>query len=144
MAAVLNPTTFLATHDSRVAELFQSGWHLACTMFYHCIRYTIDRHEMAAFERYARKWMEGGIIRRCGGRPVGYFLPRAGFGGADNIAFALIGFESLADYEQYRHNLMNNPEARANLADAAKSRYILQEERSYFYRIDSPAEEASP
>ena len=104
-------------------------------MIYHCIRYTIDRNEHGAFETYARKWIEGGIIRRCGGRPLGYFLPRRGFGGSDNMAFALIGFESLAEYEEYRRKLMSDPDARANLADAAKSRCILIEERSWLDRI---------
>ena len=26
-------------------------------MIYHCIRYTIDRHKLADFEAYARRWM---------------------------------------------------------------------------------------
>lgn len=129
-----------STHVLRFVELFAPCTPIICGMFYHCIHYTIDRHEMAAFESYARKWIEGGIIRRCGGRPLGYFLPRRGFGGADNVALALIGFESLADYEEYRRKLMNDPDARANMADAAKSRCILIEERSYLDRIDAPAE----
>jgi NIPSNAP. len=52
-------------------------------MIYHCIRYTIDPQKAADFETYARRWMEGGIIRRCGGEPLGYFLPKKGYGGAD-------------------------------------------------------------
>ncbi len=104
-------------------------------MIYHCIRYTLDRSKLDAFEGYARKWMDGDIIRRCGGEPLGYFLPQKGLGGADNIALALIGFESLAAYENYRAKLMDDPDARANLAEAEKSGCILVEERSYFYRI---------
>ncbi len=84
----------------------------------------------------AHKWMEGDIIRRCGGKPVGYFLPKKGLGDSDNIALALIGFKSLADYENYRGKLMDDSDARANLAEAEKSRCILSEERSYFYRIE--------
>ncbi len=112
-------------------------------MIYHCIRYTIDPHKLDDFEAYARKWMEGGIIRRCGGEPLGYFLPKKGLGGADNIAMTLIGFESLAAYEQYRGKLTNDADARANVAEAKKSGCILVEDRSYFYRIDAGSGERS-
>ena len=105
-------------------------------MIYHCIRYTIDPHKIREFEAYARQWMEGGIIRRCGGEPLGYFLPKKGLGGPDNIALTLIGFESLAAYETYRDKLMANPEAKENLAQAEKSGCILIEDRSWFSRID--------
>jgi NIPSNAP len=105
-------------------------------MIYHCIRYTIDRHKLTDFEAYARTWMEGGILRRCGAAPLGYFLPKRGFGGADNIALALLGFQSLSDYERYRARLTDDPDSRANLEAAEKSRCILIEERSYFYRIE--------
>jgi hypothetical protein len=81
-------------------------------MIYHCIRYTIDRHKLADFEAYARRWMEGDILRRCGAKPLGYFLPKKGLGGADNIAIALLGFESLAHYEQYRARLSDDPDSR--------------------------------
>ena len=104
-------------------------------MIYHCIRYTIDSHKTGDFEAYARRWMEGGIIRRCGGEPLGYFLPKKGFGGADNIALALIGFENLTAYEAYRAKLVADPEAKENLAHAEKSRCILVEDRSWFYRL---------
>jgi hypothetical protein len=104
-------------------------------MIYHCIRYTIDRHTMADFETYARRWMEGGIIRRCGGDPLGYFLPKKGFGGADNVALAMIGFENLAAYEAYRSKLMTDPDSNANLAFGEKSGCILVEDRSWFYRL---------
>ena len=80
--------------------------------------------------------MEGGILRRCGAKPLGYFLPKRGLGGADNIALALLGFESLAHYEQYRAGLSDDPDSRANLEAAKTSQCILTEERSYFYRIE--------
>ena len=105
-------------------------------MIYHCIRYTLDRHKLADFEAYARRWMEGDILRRCGAKPLGYFLPKKGLGGADNIALALLGFDSLADYEQYRARLGDDPDSRANLEAAENSQCILTEERSYFYRIE--------
>jgi hypothetical protein len=102
---------------------------------YHCIRYTINPQKLNDFETYARRWTEGGIIKRCGGEPLGYFLPKKGYGGADNIAIALIGFDSLAAYEEYRAKLSNDPEAQQNVDFANKSGCILSEDRSYYYRI---------
>jgi hypothetical protein len=92
-----------------------------------CIRYTLDMHKLADFERYARTWPEP--IRRCGGELVGYFLPTK-IAGATNFALALIDFPSLAAYEQYRNALMNDDEAKANVAFADKSGCILVEDRS--------------
>ncbi len=105
------------------------------TMIYHCIRYTIDPQKLDDFETYARRWMEGGIIKRCGGQPLGYFLPKKGYGGPDNIAMTLIGFKSLAAYEEYRAKLIADPEAKENLEFAKRSGCILTEDRSYFYRV---------
>ena len=61
------------------------------------IKYTIDPFQSAEFETYARGWLN--VIPACGGDLVGYFLPHEG---ANNIAFALISFSSLAAYETYR------------------------------------------
>lgn len=90
------------------------------------IQYTLDRHELAAFEDYASRWPP--IIERCGGSLVGYFLPKEG---ADDFALALIDFASLAEYEQYRERLAADPEAQRNVADARKARCILSERRSF-------------
>src|SRR5881392_205729 len=105
-------------------------------MIYHCICYTIDRHKLADFEVYARRWMEGDILRRCGAEPLGYFLPKIGLGGADNIALALLGFESLADYEQYRVRLGDDADSRANWAVVEKTRCSVTETRSYRNMIE--------
>jgi hypothetical protein len=111
----------------------------AGSAIYHCIRYTIDPQKVADFESYAKRWMEGGIIKRCGGQPLGYFIPKKGYGGPDNIALALIGFDNLTAYEEYRKKLAADPEARENVEFARKSGCILTEERSYFYRIGGEA-----
>ena len=66
------------------------------------IRYTIDARKRQDFEQYARAL--GPIIPRCGGKVVGYWLPTK-FAGPTNAALALIDFESLAAYEQYRERL---------------------------------------
>jgi uncharacterized protein (DUF1330 family) len=91
-----------------------------------CIQYTLDPHQLAAFEEYASRWPP--IIRRLGGDLVGYFLPKEG---ANNFALALISFPSLAEYEKYRQRLAADAEARDNVAAAARSRCILAESRSF-------------
>ena len=64
------------------------------------IRYQLDPFRRAEFEAYAKRWHD--IIPRCGGDLVGYWMPHEG---TNNIAFALISFESLAAYEAYRARL---------------------------------------
>jgi hypothetical protein len=91
-----------------------------------CIRYVLDPFKRAAFEEYARNWAS--IIPRCGGDLIGYFLPHEG---TNNIALALIGFDSLADYEAYRARLKADPEGAANFAFAQEERFILSEERTF-------------
>ena len=65
-----------------------------------CIRYVLDPFKLGAFEAYARRWLE--IIPACGGDLIGYFLPHEG---TNNVALAMIGFDSLAAYEAYRARL---------------------------------------
>lgn len=90
------------------------------------IRYQLDPAKRAAFERYAEAW--GEIIPRCGGRLAGYFMPHEG---TNDVAFGVIGFESLAAYEAYRQRLREDPEGRKNFAFAEREGFILREERSF-------------
>lgn len=90
------------------------------------IRYQIDPSQREAFARYAETW--GRIIPRCGGHLVGYFLP---YEGTNDIAWGLIGFDSLAAYEAYRARLKSDADARANFAAAQSGRFILREERTF-------------
>lgn len=90
------------------------------------IRYVIDPHQRDAFEAYARNWLT--IIPACGGDLIGYFLPHEG---TDNIAHALIGFDSLAAYEAYRTRLKGDPAGAANFRMARDQRFILSEERTF-------------
>ena len=90
------------------------------------IRYQIDPFQREAFAAYARNW--GRIIPRCGGRLLGYFLPHEG---SNDIAWGLIGFESLAAYEAYRARLRADLEGRENFALAQRQRFILREERTF-------------
>ncbi len=90
------------------------------------IRYEIDPFQRDAFARYAENW--AGIIPRCGGHLIGYFLPHEG---TNNIAWGLIAFDGLAAYEAYRARLKADPQGRANFAMAQQQRFILREERSF-------------
>jgi hypothetical protein len=98
-----------------------TGMKITCV-----IRYQIDPFQREAFRKYAESW--GRIIPRCGGHLVGYFLPHEG---TNDVAFGLIGFQSLAAYETYRARLRSDPEALENFALAEKQRLILREERSF-------------
>jgi len=97
------------------------------------IRYEIDPFQREAFRAYAERW--GRIIPRCGGDLIGYFLPHEG---TNNVAWALIGFESLAAYEAYRARLKADPEGRENFAFAQEKRLILREERTFLERMEQP------
>ena len=70
------------------------------------IRYQIDPFQRDGFETYARNWLR--IIPRCGGKLLGYYLPHEG---TNDVAYGIIGFESLAEYEAYRARLAG-PRAR--------------------------------
>ncbi len=90
------------------------------------IRYVIDPFQQGAFEAYAAKWLT--IIPTCGCECLGYFLPHEG---TNNIAHALISFESLAAYEAYRARIKADPAGKANFEFAERERFILSEERTW-------------
>jgi hypothetical protein len=94
------------------------------------IRYQLDPFKRAQFEEYAKRWLS--IIPRCGGDLIGYFLPHEG---TNNIAFALISFESLAAYEAYRARLRADAEGMANFNFAEENRLILAEERTFLRKV---------
>jgi hypothetical protein len=90
------------------------------------IRYQIDPFQKNEFKNYAENW--GRIIPRCGGHLIGYFLPHEG---TNDIAWGLIGFDSLASYEAYRARLKSDREAVENFTMAQEKRLILREERNF-------------
>lgn len=90
------------------------------------IRYQIDPFQRDAFRRYAEAW--GRIIPRCGGELIGYFLPHEG---SNDIAWGLIGLDSIAAYERYRATLKADAEGQENFQMAQRQRFILREERSW-------------
>jgi hypothetical protein len=94
------------------------------------IRYQLDPFKRAHFEDYSKRWLS--IIPRCGGDLIGYFMPHEG---SNNIAFALISFESLAAYEAYRARLRGDPEGTANFDFAEEHKFILAEERTFLRKV---------
>jgi NIPSNAP len=94
------------------------------------IRYQIDPFKRALFEEYAKRWLA--IIARCGGDLHGYWMPHEG---TNNIAFALISFENLAAYENYRARLRTDKESMANFGFAEESKFILAEERTFLRKV---------
>jgi hypothetical protein len=90
------------------------------------IRYVIDPFQRDAFEAYAKTWLT--VIPACGGDLIGYFMPHEG---TDNIAQALIAFDSLAAYEAYRARLKTDAAGAANFRLAQTKRFILSEERTF-------------
>ena len=93
------------------------------------IRYQLDPFKRAQFEDYAKRWLT--IIPKCGGECLGYWMPHEG---TNNIAFALISFESLAAYERYREALRADPEALENFAYAQRTQCIQVEDRCFLRR----------
>jgi len=90
---------------------------MAITVF---IRYQLDPFKRPMFEQYSKNWLT--IIPKCGGDLIGYWMPHEG---TNNIAFALISFDSLAAYESYRARLRADSEGMANFNFAEENRLIL-------------------
>jgi NIPSNAP len=100
---------------------------VAITVF---IRYQIDPFKRTMFEQYARRWLT--IIPKAGGDLIGYWMPHEG---TNNIAFALISFENLAAYENYRARLRADGEGMANFSFAEENSFILAEERTFLRQV---------
>jgi len=98
------------------------------------IRYQIDPFKRAEFEAYAQRWLR--IIPRCGGELLGYFVPCEG---TNDVAWGLVGFESLAAYEAYRARLRTDAEGAANFAFAQREKLILREERTFLTPVTGAA-----
>ena len=96
------------------------------------IEYKLDPFKLKEFEEYANNW--GDIIPACGGDLLGYFLPSEG---TNNIAYGLISFNSLADYEIYRKRLKTDALGRENFNLANSRRFILEEKRTFLEVVAS-------
>ena len=94
------------------------------------LRYTIDPFKTKEFEHYGKIWIP--LVEKFGGTHHGYFLPSEG---ANNLAIAMFSFPSLALYEEYRTNSLQNPECLAAFQYATDTRCVLSYERSFFRPI---------
>jgi drug/metabolite transporter (DMT)-like permease len=90
------------------------------------LRYIIDPYKVAEFEAYGKEWIR--LVNRSGGTHNGYFLPSEG---ADNVAFAIFTFPSLATYEAYRNLFSTDPEFLAATRVREESRCIVSYERTF-------------
>ncbi len=90
------------------------------------VKYVIDPYQLAAFERYSRQWI--GLVARLGGQHHGYFLPAEG---ANNIAYCLFSFATLADYERYREDAAHDEECTLLVEEATALKFIVSYERSF-------------
>ena len=90
------------------------------------LRYESDPSELAAFERFAKRWIA--LVERSGGQHHGYFLPSEG---ASDVAYALFTFPSLAAYEEYREGFGRDPDFLAADRIREESRCVRRYERSF-------------
>ena len=94
---------------------------ITCTL-----RYVLDPAKLDAFEAYARAWIE--LIPRFGGIHHGYFMPHEG---ANDVAWAMFSFPSLAAYEAYRNDSDTDADCRRAYEFARQAACIRSYERSF-------------
>lgn len=96
------------------------------------IRDPIDPFPRDAFRHDAEAW--GRIVPRGGGHLVGDFLPHVG---SNDVAWGLIGFDTLAANERDRLTRRADDEGRANVDVAQSRRFNLREERPWLEDVAS-------
>jgi len=94
------------------------------------LKYVIDPYKIQAFEKYAKMWIP--LVSKFGGTHHGYFLPHEG---ANNIAYALFSFPSLAAYEEYREKMQTDENCTKAFKHAEETRCIISFERSFMKPI---------
>jgi len=97
------------------------------------IRYQIDPTKKSQFEQYAQNW--GEAIPRCGADLVGYYAPCEG---STTLAYGIYNIGSLADYEQYRARLSQDPVGRENYEFAQREKFLLREDRTFVTLASAP------
>ncbi|KVN27038.1 NIPSNAP family protein [Burkholderia stagnalis] len=91
------------------------------------LRYVVDPYKLEQFETYGKMWIP--LVEKFGGTHHGYFLPSEG---DNDIALAMFTFSSLAAYETYRQQSMEDPACIAAFRYAEETRCIVRYERSFF------------
>jgi len=97
------------------------------------IRYQIDPTKKSQFEQYARNW--GQAIPRCGADLVGYYTPCEG---STTLAYGIYNIDSLAEYEQYRARLSQDPIGQENYEFAQREKFLLREDRTFLTLASLP------
>ena len=121
-AAAMAPLAWIAPARAKQRPIVKgNAMNVVCQ-----IRYQLDPFKRAQFEEYSKVWLK--VIPMCGGDLLGYFMPHEG---TNDVAFAMIGFDSLAAYETYRARLKTEPESLANFNFAEREKFILREERVF-------------
>ncbi|MEL7093077.1 MAG: NIPSNAP family protein [Pseudomonadota bacterium] len=90
------------------------------------ITYVIDPKQVGAFEVYAKAWIH--LVNRMGGTHHGYFLPHEG---ANNKAWAMFSFPSLAEYEAYRTAMAADEDCQKVFRHATDTGCILSYDRTF-------------
>ena len=90
------------------------------------ITYVIDPQKVDAFEIYAKAWIH--LVNQMGGTHHGYFLPHEG---ANNKAWAMFSFPSLAGYEDYRIAMAKDADCQKAYAHAQNTGCILSYDRTF-------------
>lgn len=90
------------------------------------VRYEIDPTKIQQFDHYARLWMP--LVEKFGGIHHGYFLPAEG---KNYEAFAIFSFPSLAAYEDYRQQSLNDQDCMAAFAYAEQHNIVQKVERQF-------------
>ena len=88
--------------------------------------YKTDPAQLEAFETYSKAWIY--LVNKMGGTHHGYFLPHEG---ANNKAWCMFSFASLAAYEDYRTRMDADAECQAAYAYAVKTKCILSYDRTF-------------
>lgn len=92
--------------------------------------YTIDSLKIEEFEVYSKMWIH--LVKRFGGTHHGYFLP---YEGANDKAYALFSFPSLALYEKYRMESASDTECIKAYKYAEETQCIKNYVRSFLKPI---------
>ena len=94
---------------------------ITCTL-----TYKIDPAQLEAFDTYSKAW--NNLVKKMGGTHHGYFLPHEG---ANNKAWCMFSFASLAAYEDYRTRMDADAECQAAYDYAVKTKCILSYDRTF-------------
>lgn len=94
------------------------------------LKYTIDPYKLSEFETYAKLWIP--LVNKFEGKHLGYFLPAEG---TNNIAYALFNFDSLASYEKYRIDSLQDEACQEAYQYAIDTKCIISYERSFMRPI---------